>query len=208
MNYVWLDPLGRVYICNRIAKPVGWVKIDWFIVFCSDLENLHQDGELWGKKTKTCLIEFFNLLEKIAKSLEFDGVPKPWRRLEYCWRQRPGQLVMHKSVQEKKGVWVGRPPDRPTCVSMKRGNCLSTTRSTVQNEDFALHNYQSTAQSTAQNAEIEPAHLVVDRLTLLRCFLFGFWLHFWFDFRSFGIFFFVDSLVIYRGVFSPVIATL
>ena len=43
------------------------------------LEGISSSENLWGE-CKTLLVEFFNSLEKIAQSLEFNGVPKTWRR--------------------------------------------------------------------------------------------------------------------------------
>jgi len=59
MNYVWLNPVGYGYVSNHN----GATKLEstWcYVVFGSDLRNLHRGGELWGEG-KILLIEFVKL---------------------------------------------------------------------------------------------------------------------------------------------------
>ena len=67
MNYMWLDPMNKGYVDSR-NSAADWIsKIDSFIVFGSDLRNLHRGEELRGRRFKTCLIEFFNSLDSSEK---------------------------------------------------------------------------------------------------------------------------------------------
>ena len=101
-----------------------------FVVFGSDLRNLHRGGELWGEY-KILLVEFFNSLEKIDQSLEFNGVPRSTRLKtvarstarstghaqkctkgeKACNGQLPGGLPRRSSVAE--GQSIDRLVDRP-----------------------------------------------------------------------------------------------
>ena len=59
--------------CNisQMHKSKAWVPI----IFCCPLSDLLRFHSV-GRECKMLLIEFFNSLEKIAQSLEFNNVPR------------------------------------------------------------------------------------------------------------------------------------
>jgi len=62
-----------------------------------------------GRECKFLLIEFFNSLEKIAQSLEVNGVPKIWLKTR-TWSKLAIRLIArstdhaHKCTRKKKSL--------------------------------------------------------------------------------------------------------
>ena len=51
INYVWFDPVRHGYVGNH--NGAAKLESTWcYVVFDSDLRNLHRGGELWGEKNK------------------------------------------------------------------------------------------------------------------------------------------------------------
>jgi len=61
MNYVWLDPVG-----HGVRRQPQWcsqLESTWcYVVFGSNLGNLHRGGELWGEG-KNYVESFLNFVE-------------------------------------------------------------------------------------------------------------------------------------------------
>ena len=149
------------------------------VLYCVRLK-FEKSSQRWiivGRECKTLLVEFFNSLEKIALSLEFNGEPN---KTKHGLRQRLGRPTMNISAQGRKGMQrsitqrehhrqmiVDRQPDQPSRMKISTlYNQRSTAWLTGQSADLSLHrwavNRTMVSKLHLEGGEQECANLMVN----------------------------------------------